>query len=443
MRALERGTVVSIEVVLFVSHLNCAAATLFLVSPFAARSFLCEIPMTYLRFAAWITVSFVIAVSTALPQAISAADFSPNTLSSGFATSDFESLIPPPAPNPNTQYAFSQMTPTDVIWSDHPAGETQHGGEKPVRYAPWGNGHIVIADPADFPRVKAFDHHCPDCLWDTMRPNLIGQQVSDEWDFYNLVNTDRPDFTDATFSVGKGVTIIESGYTFRQSSADDLKISRRQLPEVLTRVGITDEFELRIKWNGYVMTDITDRTTGLTTNSFGGDDLQLGFKYEVLQQDDWKPMVTFVGTAVLPTGTNGVSANSVQPSANLVYGWGFRRWLYLKASTGVDFVRTRDATRVIDGTVQEGPLGLLAEDNSSQWHQSASLLFQVSKRVGGFVEWFCFFNNNSADTTPSHFADTGMFFYLTPNIQLDFRVGDRLSDKVSTIFTGTGLSIRF
>ena len=51
------------------------------------------------------------------------------------------------------------------------------------RTSSWGNGHIVIADPGDFPRIRALDYHAPGRLWDNMRPNLFGQEVPDEWDF--------------------------------------------------------------------------------------------------------------------------------------------------------------------------------------------------------------------------------------------------------------------
>ena len=141
----------------------------------------------------------------------------------------------PPAPdtvfsNPGTPPAYYQ------------AAAPEHGSSSGYpRRMPWGNGHIMIADPAEFPRIKAFDVHSPGSLWDNMRPNLFGVPVDDEWDFYNLINTDRPDFTDATYSVGKGVTVIESGYTFRQSNSSELHVDRRQLPESLLRVGVTDE----------------------------------------------------------------------------------------------------------------------------------------------------------------------------------------------------------
>ena len=340
--------------------------------------------------------------------------------------------------DPGTEQPFNGAT------AAHQPIAAQYGSSSGYpRRMPWGNGHIIIADPADFPHIRAFDNFQSGSVKYNMRPNLFGVAVTDEWDFYNLINTDRPDFTDATYSVGRGVTIIESGYTFRRSNAPELHVDRRQLPETLIRVGVTDEFEFRVKWNGYVMTDITDTTNGLKTSSFGGDDMSLGFKYEVLQQDDWQPMVTFVGGAYIPAGTGGVSANHVQPFGNVVMGWGFRRWLYLKASTGVDFVKSNDVTHVISGSLQEGPVSQQGSDTSSQWHQSVSMLFQATKRVGGFVEWFSFFSNNADDNRAQHFVDTGLFIYVTPNVQLDIRIGERVSSRVDGLFSGMGFSVRF
>jgi hypothetical protein len=191
------------------------------------------------------------------------------------------------------------------------------------------------------------------------------------------------------------------------------------------------------------MTTINDQNTGLKTSAFGNDDLQVGIKYEVLQQDDWRPMVTFVGGTTIPSGTGGISSYQTQPFANVVLGWGLRRWLYLKAITGADFVKTNDVTKVIAGSLQEGPFGINSVDNVTLWHQSVSLLFQANKRVGGFVEWFSFFSSNASDNRASHFLDTGLFIYATTNVQFDVRVGQRVSDRVNSVFTGAGVSIRF
>ena len=310
------------------------------------------------------------------------------------------------------------------------------------KFYPEGNGRIPIAKVEDFPRIASFDVSDENRFWYTYRPNLLGAYVEPEWDFYNLINTDRPDFTDATFSAGKGVTIIESGYTFREISNQSLAIHKQQLPEVLTRVGLTDEFEIRMKWNGLVMTQTTDPVTGLSANQFGGDDLNLGFKYEIAQQNGLVPMFTFVGSTMVPSGTHGFSANQLQPTANLVYGWGLRRWLYLKMSTGVDFLRNSNPQLNV-GTLQGSPITTRTFDNTSDWHQSASMLYQVSKRIGGFAEWYSFFRDNGQDNRAQHFIDTGTFIYLTQHLQLDARVGKQLSTTDENFFTGAGFSVRF
>ena len=83
-------------------------------------------------------------------------------------------------------------------------------------------------------------------------------------------------------------------------------------------------------------------------------------------------------------------------------------------------------------------------DNNATWHQSVSLLYQATKRVGGFLEWYSFFSNNSADSRAQHYVDTGFYIYLTTNVQLlDIRVGERIGERVDGLFSGGGLSVRF
>ena len=71
-----------------------------------------------------------------------------------------------------------------------------------------------------------------------------------------------------------------------------------------------------------------------------------------------------------------------------------------------------------------------------------SLLFQVSQRVGGFIEYFNLSLTGGEDNRPSNYLDTGLFIYATTNVQFDVRYGVRLSDRVDEFFTGAGLSVR-
>ena len=323
-----------------------------------------------------------------------------------------------------------------------PAQET---AEPAVRYAPDGNGNIVIGDPAEDPFLPIFLTDNPRSIWYPGRPNLFNVPVEDEWDFYNLINTDRPDFTDATYSAGKGVTIVESGYTFRGVTDHESlnHQSRRSLPEALVRMGLTDEFEVRVKWNGYAMSNIEDLTTGVHQQVFGADDMILAFKWELRQQNVWQPMITLLSGSTLPTGTNGVSSNRAQPFVNLVAGWGIRRWLYLKASAGVDWQRISLSTVFGGGSEPVAPTVLTLRDNVQVYHGSVSLLFQATQRVGGFVEFFNLSLNGAEDNRPSNYVDTGVFIYATTNVQFDVRYGVRLSDRVDECFTVAVFSVRY
>ncbi|HVW00015.1 MAG TPA: transporter [Planctomycetaceae bacterium] len=299
---------------------------------------------------------------------------------------------------------------------------------------------IPVGDPLEHPRVQRFERWDPDRFGYSMRPNLVGQPITNEWDFGNIISTDRPDFTDSPFTVGQGVTVIETGYTYRQIHAPDYRLNRQTAPEFLMRLGLTDDFELRFRWNGFVQNQVGfPAGMGMTQN--GTDDLNLGFKWEMHQQDNWIPMLTLVAGSTIPGGTNQISANQMQPYANVVYGWGLKRWLYLKGSTGVDF--THGSSVALQDTGFGLPFVGVTRDNQNVWHESISVLYQVSKHYGGFSEWFCFFENGGANNLPSHYIDTGVYIYLTPNMQLDARIGQRLSSRTDEFFTGAGFSIRF
>src|SRR5688572_19959342 len=68
--------------------------------------------------------------------------------------------------------------------------------------------------------------------------------------------TDRPDFTEASSVVGRGVLQIETGYTFFFDDEDGTRTRSHTTPESLFRYGITDNVEARFVWN-YLWTDST------------------------------------------------------------------------------------------------------------------------------------------------------------------------------------------
>lgn len=60
------------------------------------------------------------------------------------------------------------------------------------------------------------------------------------------IETDRPDFTEASSVVPAGRIQLESGYTFFLDNNDGTRSMQHTFPEWLLRVGLTDRLELRL-----------------------------------------------------------------------------------------------------------------------------------------------------------------------------------------------------
>src|SRR5918995_1889969 len=62
--------------------------------------------------------------------------------------------------------------------------------------------------------------------------------------------SDRPDFTEASVTVGRGVRQLEMGYTYIYDDDGVTRTSAHSFPEFLLRVGVwADWLELRAGWN--------------------------------------------------------------------------------------------------------------------------------------------------------------------------------------------------
>lgn len=380
-----------------------------------------------------------------LSQSAQAADPPPHQLPSratppllpGAMTAEYAADVP------RVQLASRRQRGGDPLYGESANGNEGYG-EQPFPRRPFlGSPNVVVTDPAEYPRPAVLEDNDPSSFWYSLRPNIFNIPVEPEWDFYNIINTDRPDFTDAVYSVGKGVSILENGYTFHKTNTFDQHISTRQLPESLLRYGVTNELELRLKWPGYLMTTIRDPRTGAQLNRYGSEDIDVGFKYEMWQQQGWLPMTTLVAGMTLPTGAPGTSANFVQPHFNFVAGWGFRRWLYLKWQTGCDFIHASNTQIVTPLAGASTPTFVSVNAAQNSWHESISLLTQWTKRVGAFHEWFMISGTGGGDRRAQHFLDMGLYLYATPNIQFDVRVGRRISNRVDDFFTGAGFSGRW
>lgn len=382
-------------------------------------------------------------------------------------TPTVDPIFPPPPAVETLLQATPQISPLDQVPPHHQdtssiasrygvipallAGENVLGPISPPRFPgvsagqlpAWGTPNVTVADPRKYPHITSLDVDDPDSFFDWMRPNLFGEPVEDEWDWLNMINTERPDFTDITYGVGKGVTYLENGFTYTSIRDGGQKTSVTSLPETMLRYGLTDEIEIRFKWNGLIGLDQTTLPANQRYSNFGQQDADVSIKFELLQQQNWLPMTVLNTGIVLPTGTNQFSGNSAQPHFNIINGWGIRRWAYLKHQFGMDYLTQpgfSPNSSVMPNTDFTLNQVIIDRPVVHSYHSSISLLYHMTRHWGGFHEWYCLYGPDFATT---NYWDEGLFYYLTPNIQLDAVVGTELSHSQDYKFCRGGISFRW
>ncbi len=231
--------------------------------------------------------------------------------------------------------------------------------------------------------------------------------------------TDRPDFTEASVTVGRGVLQLESGYTYSFDN-DGTQTIGHSYPEALFRYGMFAEwFEWRLAWNyAHEFVDGVERA--------GGEDLYLGCKLALTPQEGILPEMALVPQMTVPTGGRSFRADEVLPGVNWLYGWDIYDWLGTGGST--QFNRTPD-----DATGEA----------YTEWAQSWTVNYSLTERLGAYTEWFAFFPHSADTARVEHYFDGGFTFLFSDDIQWDIRGGVGLNAAADDYFVGTGLSLRF
>jgi hypothetical protein len=228
------------------------------------------------------------------------------------------------------------------------------------------------------------------------------------------ITTDRPDFTEASSTVGLGVAQLETGYTYTRSAGTD----SHSWGEPLFRLGtFANWFELRA-----AVSPVSVVSNG--TDS-GTEDLYLGTKLWLAQQDGWRPELAVVTQMTVPTGSPAFSADRVLPGVNLLYGWDL--------SDNLSFAGSTQYNRAVDEI----------DASYNEWAQSATLGRSLTEKVGAYTEWFAFFPAGSAVALPEHYINGGFTYLFNDDIQFDIRIGKGLNDASDDFFAGAGLSFRF
>lgn len=236
--------------------------------------------------------------------------------------------------------------------------------------------------------------------------------------------TDRPDFTEASVTVGVGVVQVEGGYTFTYDDGNGSEVNEHSFPELLLRTGVlADWLELRVGWN---WGNSAETVFGAgDENLSGAEDLYLGMKLALTPQCGCLPETGAIVQMTVPTGSPEFTAHEVLPGVSYLYGWDVNDFFSWGGSS--------QANRAIDEN---------GEDFYVEFAQSLTTGYSLSDDWGMYVEWFMFAPCGAATAENQQYGNAGFTYLFTDNIQWDIRAGIGLNEAADDFFTGTGLSVR-
>ncbi|MFP4844686.1 transporter [Winogradskyella sp. PE311] len=229
--------------------------------------------------------------------------------------------------------------------------------------------------------------------------------------------TDRPDATEASSTVGKGVLQLETGGLYETFEANNIKSESYTYNTMLVRYGILDNLELRLGWN------FVEGVTKLNGNKLdnvasGLSPLLLGVKIDIAEEKDGMPEIALIGH-VFPLFS---ASTDFRPE-----------------TTGVDFRFSLSHTL--------GEKSSLGYNIGAQWGddspEAAAIYtvaygYSLSDKFGFYAELYGDFPE---DNSANHYWDAGFTYLASNNLQFDIYGGTSITEG-QDLLLGMGLSYR-
>jgi hypothetical protein len=238
--------------------------------------------------------------------------------------------------------------------------------------------------------------------------------------------TDRPDQTESAEVVPRGFFQLEAGWVHTVDDEDGVTDRSDDIGNFLLRIGIFENVELRLGWNGFTARD--RRAVSVDESQSGLRDADLGAKIKLAEERGARPQIALLGALVLPVGDDEVSESRFDPAFRFAFAHTLSDRLGVGYNLGMVWESEAD---------DDGERKLL----SSAIYTLASGV-AITDTVSAYVELFGSIPA-TASGTPSNSFDGGFVWLVRPNLQLDIEAGVGLSSAAADWFIGAGLSVRF
>ena len=232
---------------------------------------------------------------------------------------------------------------------------------------------------------------------------------------------DRPGEAETVSIVTPGAIQLESGFTFeRETKTGDPKTNSVTVPQLLVRMGLLPNLEVRLAADGYIHEDRTE-----ARNRESGTDLELGSKIRLIDQAGMWPTIGLLASVSFPTGGSAVTSDGVDPRGRLLLNWELGQHYSLDANLdfGGPTEGVNDSRRIFEVT----PV--------------LSLERALTDRLNAFIETFSTFKDRGEED--EYTVDGGVTYLVHDNLQLDFSAGLGLNQPAPDFFFGFGMAWRY
>jgi hypothetical protein len=214
------------------------------------------------------------------------------------------------------------------------------------------------------------------------------------------IQTDRPDQTESSSTVGKGELQIESGILVQHTEG----IREVLIPTNLFRYGLTRNVELRVLSEYGLFKNGSFNADGIT-------DLQIGTKIQLLKNENKNTEIAFLSHLIIPSGTNGFTIDEYGTINKLSISHSLSENIGIGYNLGYDFIQS----------------------SNGNFTYSVALGFSVNDHFGMYIEPFgSWVEFEEFD----HNFDAGITYLVNDNCQLDFSFGTGISNEFNYISVG-------
>lgn len=235
---------------------------------------------------------------------------------------------------------------------------------------------------------------------------------------------DRPGLYCGSLTVSQGVFQIETGLAYARS-AEEADSETSIATPALFRLGLRDDFELRVNLSGYNRVRLANGAADQIENGVGSAALGAKWQFTQAAEAGVQPSMALLFSVDLPVGSR--FARPEKAAASLVWAADF------SLPAGFGLASNVGVSAPFDGE---------ADQRFAQLFLAASLSRAVGQRAALFLE-IAGSHPDSSEGEPQIVLDGGVTYLVNNDLQLDFSAVKGLTEEAGDWALSAGVSFRF